>query len=60
MGPGFCPKRCFDQKRRFYLDLTAGTTAEEQATVLHNSTKYEPYFNKSLEKGKTFFIDIKL
>lgn len=59
MGPGFCSKLCLVQKCHLYLDVMAGTTAEEQATVLQRSTKYESYFNKTLEEGKTLFIDIK-
>lgn len=59
IGPGFCPKLCLVQKCRFYLDVLAGTTAEEQATVLQKSTKYESHFNNTLEEGKTLFIDIK-
>lgn len=44
----------------FYLDVTAGWTAETQTSVLQNSIKYEPYLNKSLKKGKIIFIDSKL
>lgn len=58
-GARFCPKRCLVQKCRFHLDVMAGTTAEQQATVLQKSTKYESYFNKTLEEGKTLFIDSK-
>lgn len=55
----FFPKRCLDQKCCFYLDTMAGKTAEDQATVLQKSKKYGSYFNKTLEEGKTLFIDIK-
>lgn len=44
----------------FYLDVTAGWTAETQTSILQNSKKYEPYLNKSLKKGKILFIDSKL
>lgn len=35
-----------------------GTAAEDHSDVTQNSTKYDQYSNKSIEKGKTLFIDI--
>lgn len=35
-----------------------GMTAEDQSDHTQNSTKYDQYFIKSTEKGKTLFIDI--
>lgn len=53
-------KTMFRLEISFYLDVTAGWTAETQTSVLQNSKKYEPYLNKSVKKGKIRFIDSKL